>query len=51
MITHGQASAVKMKAIPVFNPSRSLGEMPKVRQKKQKKRSKDLRFCKERTSK
>ena len=38
-----------MKAIWALNPCKSLGEMPKVRWK-QRKYSKDLRFCEERTS-
>ena len=38
-----------MKAMSALNPSKPLEEMPKVRWK-QKKYSKDLRFCKERTS-
>ena len=38
-----------MKAISVLNPSKSMGEMPKVRLEENK-WSKDLRLCKERTS-
>ena len=37
------------KWLSALNPSKSLGEMPKVRWK-QRKYSKDLRFCEERTS-
>ena len=48
-IVSEQASIVWMKGISALNLSKSLGEMSKVRWK-QKKYSKDLWFCKERTS-
>ena len=47
-IVSEQVSEQVMKAISALNPSKSLAEMPKVRWK-QRKCSKDSRFCKERS--